>query len=92
MYKAQPNDQYYILDITSQLSCAGSSPVLLLEYRYGGIGIRATEQWDNKNSTTLTSEEKTVRRPMAVLPDGVLRREVSAMISGAGNDEPPHQL
>lgn len=58
IYKAQPNDAYYILDITSQLSCAGPAPVLLLEYRYGGLGIRATEQWDNKNSTTLTSEGK----------------------------------
>lgn len=58
IYKAQPGDAYYILDITSQLSCAGSGPVLLLEYRYGGLGIRATEQWDSKNSTTLTSEGK----------------------------------
>ncbi len=58
VYKAQPKDAYYILDITSQLSCAGPGPVLLLEYRYGGLGIRATEQWDNKNSTTLTSEGK----------------------------------
>jgi hypothetical protein len=58
IYKAQPGDAYYIMDISSQLSCAGSSPVLLLEYRYGGLGIRATEQWDNKNSTTLTSEGK----------------------------------
>ncbi len=58
IYKAQPGAPYYILDITSQLSCAGSSPVLLLEYRYGGLGIRATEQWDSKNSTTLTSEGK----------------------------------
>lgn len=58
IYRAQPNDTYYILDITSQLSCAGSSPVLLEEYRYGGMGIRATEQWGDKNSTTLTSEGK----------------------------------
>jgi hypothetical protein len=58
IYKTQPDDAYYIMDITSQLSCAGPSPVLLLEYRYGGIGIRATEQWNNKNSTTLTSEGK----------------------------------
>lgn len=58
IYRQQPADPYYILDITSQLSCAGSSPVLLLEYRYGGIGIRATELWNKDNSVTLTSEGK----------------------------------
>ncbi|MCH5598074.1 PmoA family protein [Niabella ginsengisoli] len=58
MYRQQPTDPYYILDITSQLSCASSSPVLLLEYRYGGLGIRATEEWNKDNSMTLTSEGK----------------------------------
>ncbi|MGC4232662.1 MAG: PmoA family protein [Niabella sp.] len=58
IYRQQPADPYYILDITSQLSCAGSSPVLLLEYRYGGLGIRATELWNRDNSITLTSEGK----------------------------------
>lgn len=58
IYRQQPNDPYYLLDITSQLSCAGSSPVLLLEYRYGGLGIRATELWNKDNSVTLTSEGK----------------------------------
>src|SRR5690606_66817 len=61
IYRQQPNDPYYILDITSQLSCASSSPVLLLEYRYGGLGIRATELWNKDNSTTLTSEGKNRR-------------------------------
>ena len=36
-----------------------SSPVLLLEYRYGGLGWRTTEKWDNKNSEVLSSEGKT---------------------------------
>lgn len=58
IYKQLPTDSYYILDITSQLSCASSSPVLLLEYRYGGLGIRATELWNKDNSVTLTSEGK----------------------------------
>jgi len=56
IYRMNPADKYYILDITSQLSCAGSSPVTLLEYRYGGLGMRATEQWHKDNSITLTSE------------------------------------
>lgn len=52
------NNDYYIMDITVQLSCAGNSPVKLLEYRYGGLGIRATEAWNKDNSETLTSEGK----------------------------------
>ncbi|WP_346237260.1 PmoA family protein [Niabella insulamsoli] len=58
IYKQQPEDPYYILDFTSELSCASASPVLLLEYRYGGLGIRATEAWNKDNSMTLTSEGK----------------------------------
>jgi Family of unknown function (DUF6807) len=55
----QPNGQdYYIADITIEMSCAGKSPVLLLEYRYGGLGWRATEQWNKDNSEVLTSEGK----------------------------------
>ncbi|MBZ4188417.1 PmoA family protein [Niabella beijingensis] len=52
------DDSYYIMDITIQLSCAGPSPVKLLEYRYGGLGIRATEAWNKDNSITFTSEGK----------------------------------
>jgi hypothetical protein len=40
------------------MNCPGS-PVRLLEYRYGGIGWRATEQWTRENSSVLTSEGKT---------------------------------
>lgn len=56
----QPNNQdYYIADVTIEMSCAGTSPLLLLEYRYGGLGWRATEQWNNDNSEVLTSAGKT---------------------------------
>jgi hypothetical protein len=53
------NTDYYIADITMQYNCASNEPVLLLEYRYGGLGWRTTEQWDKNNSTVLTSEGKT---------------------------------
>lgn len=53
------NENYYIADITIEMNCAGTSPVLLLEYRYGGLGWRATEQWHKDNSEVLTSEGKT---------------------------------
>lgn len=53
-----PQSDYYIADITVQLNCP-TNPVRLLEYRYGGIGWRATEQWTKENSRVLTSEGKT---------------------------------
>ena len=52
--------EYYIADITVEMNCA-QGPVRLLEYRYGGIGWRATEQWTKENSRVLTSEGKTRR-------------------------------
>src|SRR5690606_29945788 len=33
-------------------------PVILKEYRYGGLGFRATEQWNKDNSVVITSEGK----------------------------------
>jgi hypothetical protein len=52
----------YLLDMTSLLSVAGTTPVILEAYRYGGgIGIRTTPEWNRENSTVLTSEGK-IRR------------------------------
>ena len=47
---------YYIADMESRLSCASESPLLLLAYRYGGLGWRTTALWDSANSMVLTSE------------------------------------
>jgi hypothetical protein len=58
VYVPHDNADYYIADITVQMNCPGS-PVRLLEYRYGGLGWRATEQWTKENSKVLTSEGKT---------------------------------
>lgn len=49
----------WLCDFTSILNCAANSPVILKEYRYGGFGFRATEEWNNANSKVLTSEGKT---------------------------------
>jgi hypothetical protein len=47
----------YIVDLTTFLSVAGKEPIVFEAYRYaGGIGFRATGEWNNKNSTVLTSE------------------------------------
>lgn len=58
IYQPADNQDYYITDITIQLNCATASEVLLLEYRYGGLGIRATKEWNKDNSEVLTSEGK----------------------------------
>ncbi|MEJ7777943.1 MAG: PmoA family protein [Daejeonella sp.] len=55
IYQPEENSDYYIADITIQLNCASESPVVLEEYRYGGLGWRATEKWNKDNSETLTS-------------------------------------
>lgn len=54
-------EDHYIVDLTFEMRCATESPVHLLEYRYGGLGWRTTEDWDKNNSKVLTSEGKTRR-------------------------------
>ena len=50
----------WLVDITSLLSIPGENEVILEAYRYGGgLGFRATAEWDNNNSWVNTSEGKT---------------------------------
>ncbi len=59
-YPAQANGARRLWDFTSTFGCAGSSPLLLLQYRYGGgFGFRATPEWTNTTSQVLTSEGRT---------------------------------
>ena len=51
-------NNYWLLDFTTRQRCASSSPVQLLKYRYGGLGFRATQKWNESNSDYLTSEGK----------------------------------
>lgn len=55
------NKEYYFVDLTFEMKCATESPVRLLEYRYGGLGWRTTEEWNNQNSKVITSEGKSRR-------------------------------
>jgi len=59
VYTPEKNNAYYIVDITSKMRCASQSSLLIVAYRYGGLGWRATEFWDKNNSEMLTSEGKT---------------------------------
>lgn len=50
----------WLWDLTSTLNCASASPIILEAYRYGGgIGYRATDEWNANNSWVMTSEGKT---------------------------------
>lgn len=80
IYRHANNQNYYIADITVQMNCATESPVLLLEYRYGGLGIRATEEWHKDNSEVITSEGKNRKEA-----DGSTARW--CMVQGAANND-----
>ena len=58
VYTPEDNANYFLVDITIDLNCASESPFLILEYRYAGLGWRATEKWNKDNSEVLTSEGK----------------------------------
>lgn len=47
---------YWVLDIHSQQECATDSPLVLPEYHYGGMAIRAAREWTPGKVTFLTSE------------------------------------
>jgi len=49
----------WLVDLTSLLSVAGDSTIIMEAYRYGGgIGYRATAEWNKDNSWVNTSEGK----------------------------------
>jgi len=51
--------RYSLFDLVSTQECATASPLILPEYRYGGMGFRGHRQWDGKdNAFFLTSEGK----------------------------------
>ncbi|MCC6288151.1 MAG: PmoA family protein [Chitinophagaceae bacterium] len=52
------SEKMWLIDFTSSLNCATDSAVVLKEYRYGGFGFRASEDWNNSNSKVFTSEGK----------------------------------
>ncbi|MBN2416211.1 PmoA family protein [bacterium] len=56
---APPGDSRLIWDFTITQSCAGGTPLLLEEYRYGGFGFRGRRDWNETNSDYLTSDGKT---------------------------------
>ena len=76
------NSDHYIIDITSKMQTDSPSPLLIVAYRYGGFGWRATEYWDKSNSEMLTSEGKTRDNT-----DNTKARWIIVYGSLPGNDE-----
>ena len=52
--------RYFLFDIVAIQQCASSSPLVLEDYRYGGMGVRGHRDWKDKSKVSiLTSEGKT---------------------------------
>ncbi len=52
----------YVVDLKSTQTCATASPLVLPEYRYGGVGFRGNATWDGaSNCKFLTSSGETDR-------------------------------
>jgi hypothetical protein len=55
----QGKNAYSMFDLVSIQDCATTSPLILPEYRYGGLGFRGHREWlDKNNCFFLTSEGK----------------------------------
>ncbi len=54
-----PEKGYWLVDFKSTQRCVAEKPLIQEEYRYGGLGYRATRKWKGENTSYLTSEGKT---------------------------------
>lgn len=60
VYRVGQNEKAYsMFDLVSIQECATNSPLVLPEYRYGGVGFRGHREWKDKSKVFfLTSEGK----------------------------------
>ncbi len=56
VWNADPEAEVYLVDFTSTMSCATTSPFTIKEYRYEGFSIRANERWNDQTASLITSE------------------------------------
>ena len=50
---------YWLWDLVSTQRCVADSPLIIEEYRYGGLGYRATADWKGDTAAYLTSQGRT---------------------------------
>ncbi|MDG5767498.1 PmoA family protein [Balneolales bacterium ANBcel1] len=54
-WKADSENEWWLVDFVSILNPATEDPLTIREYRYQGFSLRATEAWHDDNTTLLTS-------------------------------------
>ena len=60
--KSKKRPSYYLFEMESIQSCAGTNKIQLPQYRYGGLGFRGHGEWNGKeNSFFLTSNGESDR-------------------------------
>ncbi len=60
VYDVGEKEPYYLFDVVATQTAASSSPLILDEYRYGGMGVRGHRDWRDKSKVNfLTAEGKT---------------------------------
>ncbi len=47
----------FLIDLISTQTCAGSDPLKLPSYPYGGLGVRGSRAWDQAEAATLLTSE-----------------------------------
>lgn len=95
-----PSGDPFIFDLVSTQTCAAASPLRLLEYRYGGMGFRGSEEWEGAAGVEfLTSEGKArenghaTRAKWCIMTGKVEGREASiAFLCHPGNFRFPQPM
>ena len=60
VYDVGEKEPYYLFDIVATQEAASASPLILEEYRYGGMGVRGHRDWRDKAKVNfLTADGKT---------------------------------
>ena len=49
--------RYFLFDIVATQQCASDSPLILEEYRYGGMGVRGHRNWRDKSKVWFVTSE-----------------------------------
>lgn len=58
LWAADPQGEYWILDVVSKYNCTTKYPLTIKEYRYQGFSLRGPEHWHDSNVKVLTSDGK----------------------------------
>ncbi len=57
---ATPEGEGFLFDLVSTQTCATKEPLVIKQYRYGGVGFRGSKDWEGKTGCEfLTSEGRT---------------------------------